>query len=1149
MSLTVHRAPRTDLLADALGELLARPVDDPFAEEVVVVPARGVERWLTQRLSHRLGTGPRGGDGVCAGVRFLTPHSLVSVLLGREHDDPWEPGRLAWPVLEAVDAHLDEAWALPLARHLGAVLSPGEPAELGELRRTRRWAVARRLAGAFASYAAQRPALVADWRAGRDTDGAGGVLAEDLRWQAELWRRVVERVDAPAPDERHAATLTALRSGDDGLDLPDRLSLFGHTRLPVAEVELLEALATRREVHLWLPVASPALSARLDLAGGPGGTAGGLAGRTAPRRADADMTAEVGHPLLAALGRDARELQQQLARLDARVEQLGDVPDPPPSAPLLTLLQADVRADRLPTPAQRAERTRAVDTSVQVHACHGPARQVEVLREVLVGLLADDPTLEPRDVLVMCPDVEAYAPLVEAGFGLASGDPDDPLASASDQHPAHRLRVRLADRALSSVNPLLALAERLVALAGSRVTASDVLDLAGRPVVRRRFALDEDDLSRVERWVRDAGVRWGFDAEHRADYGLGHVAQNTWRAGLDRVLLGVAVAGDVPRWVGSALPLDDVGSGDADLAGRFAELVDRLEHGLDRLHGPASAEEWVAAIGEVVTSLAAVPPRDAWQAAELERELRRLAPVGVPGVDRAPLGLPEVRAMLTRAWAGRPTRANFRTGTLTVSTLVPMRSVPHRVVCLLGLDDGVFPRAGITDGDDVLARSPLVGERDPRSEDRQLLLDAVMAATEHLVVTYTGAGEHTGTPRPPAVPLGELLSALERTAVVEQPVLVRHPLQPFHPSNLVVAEDGSGRPPFSFDTAALAGAEAARGPRRAPYPLLAAPLPAVTDEVVSLDDLVRFLVSPAREFLRSRLDVATRFDEDEVADAVPLDLDALEKWGVGSRVLADALAGVAPGDAIEAERRRGQLPPRALGSGVLAQAESDVRRLYAGTLELRAGDPRTVDVDVDLGDGRRLVGTVGGLHGSRLVSVEFSSLRAKHRIAAWVRLLALAAAYPDESFTAHTVGRAGRAGPRRALAGPLDHRALGWLRDLVDVRDRGMREPVPLPVGTACAYAEALHRQRHGDEASLEEVVTRSWVTQRGAQVPGEADAAEHVLLHGPRAGVDVLLGPPRPDETWVPTTEGGGFRTRLGQYAWRVWAPLVEGAEKVGPL
>ena len=265
MAVHVHVAERTDALADGLASLLATPLADPFAREVVVVPARGVERWLTQRLSHRLGVGPRAGDGVCAGVDFVTPTSLVSMLLDKDADDPWDPDRLAWPLLDVIDSVMGEPGFDDLTRHLGG----GDP---DDERSTRRYAVARRLAGLFGSYATQRPTLITDWREGRDTDGAGGDLEPDLRWQASLWRRLVAQMYAPPPDVRLATTLDRLRSGGADLDLPPRLSLFGHTRLPETEVALLDALGALRDVHLWLPQASPAsvVGARPDRARGPG---------------------------------------------------------------------------------------------------------------------------------------------------------------------------------------------------------------------------------------------------------------------------------------------------------------------------------------------------------------------------------------------------------------------------------------------------------------------------------------------------------------------------------------------------------------------------------------------------------------------------------------------------------------------------------------------------------------------------------------------------------------------------------------------------------------------------------------------------------------------------------------------------------------
>lgn len=1120
MTLLLHRAARTDRLADGLAGLLAQPPEDPFAEDLVVVPARGVERWLTQRLSHRLGAAPGREDGLCAGVALRSPWSLVAELLGTRDEDPWAPGTLAWPLVQVLDEVLEEPWAAPLAQHLGV----GRSGEELDLRRGRRFAVARRLAGLFSAYAVQRPSVLADWQSGGSGDGCGGALPPDLAWQPPLWRRLAERVDAPPPHLRHEETVTRLREEPTSFDLPGRLSLFGHTRIPGTEAALLAALGEHRDVHLWLPHPSDVMWRSLQ----PLASAGPV-----PRHEDLSHR-EVSHPLLAALGRDVRELQRTLAAVPVVDEDVAG--DPPVRDSLLGWLQADLRADRAPDAALVASRRLADDDrSVQVHACHGPARQVEVLREVLLGLLAADSTLEPRDVLVMCPDIEAYAPLVEAGFGL--GEVVGPAG-----HPAHRLRVKLADRSLSSTNPLLAVARRLLDLAGGRATAGEVLDLAHEPAVRHRFGLRDDDLAQLTSWVRATGVRWAFDAEHRADYGLESVVSHTWEFGLDRLLAGVAMSDDTGAWLGRTLPLDDVGSGQVDLAGRVVELVRRLREATDRLVGAHPLEHWLATLGDAVAGLTSVPSSESWQSGQVQRELARIRE-DAAGRSDLELRLPDVRAMLDDRLAGRPTRANFRTGTLTVCTMVPMRSVPHRVICLVGLDDGVFPRVGAVDGDDVLARDPLTGERDVRSEDRQLFLDAVLAATDTLVITCTGSNEYSGQHRPPAVPVKELLDALDVTATppgdaasVAEAVRVDHPLQPFDERNFEAGRLGV-QTAFSHDRTALAAARVARGERIPTPPLLAAPLEPRPPQDVQLEDLVAFFCrrgGPVAGFLSAqRLDVTMPREEDPLEDGLPVELDQLQRWQVGDRLLADLLGGADPDQVRQQEWRRGALPPGQLGWRLLTDLVGQVTPIAAAARDLRTRPASQVDVDVDLGGGRRLRGTVPDVFGDRLVPVSFSRLGAAHRLTSWLRLLALAASDEERSWTAHTLGRPTSSRSRDAvgssLLGPLDHTARDLLGELVAMRDRGLCEPLPLPLKASFTYAKLRRTQGTVDEALRK----AGWDWEDG-KFPGECSDPAHVAAWGAGAGLPGLDVAPGPDE------DHPGETTRFGALALRLWGPLL---------
>jgi len=1093
--LTVHRAERADTLADALAQVLHTPLADPFERDVVAVPAKGVERWLGQRLSSVLGAAGHG-DGVAANIEFPSPAVLVDQVVAEATGisvdaDPWQRDRLIATVLAVIDASIGEPWAAMLARHLGAASGSADLAT--EERKGRRWAVAAHLADLFRGYASQRPQVILNWAAGIDDDGAGEPLPDDLAWQPRLWRVVAERAGIPSVPERLQNACDRVVEEPGCVDLPQRLSVFGPTRLTTDQLRVLRALGEHRDVHLWLPHPSPSLWDALS------------GHDPAVRRHDDQSVKAAVNPLLASLARDVRELQMRFA--EQSEHHVGA--SLPPS--LLGGVQAAIRDNGSPKAVAQ------LDGSIQVHACHGPARQVEVLREALLHAFADDPTLQPRDVVVMCPDIETFAPLIRAAFGQGVLG-----------HPGHQLRVRLADRGLRQTNPVLAVLGTLVELAEARVTASQVLDLLAAPPVRYRFGFSDDDLERLAEWIDSAGARWGLGQRQRAAFGLDGFEQNTFATAIDRILLGVAADETQSQWLGRALPLDDVGGDDIELAGKFAEFADRLAAVVRDLQGPAAAQQWQQTLVQGLEWLTDVPPADAWQMAQAQRELGALATAD----PEAELRLADVRAVLTQRLAPRPTRSNFRTGELTVCTMVPMRSVPHRVVALIGLDDDVFPRAGAVDGDNVLSRNPLVGERDLRSEDRQLLLDAVMAATEKLICCYSGTDPVTGARKAPAIPLAEIVDAVAATAGVDTAEVVRHhPLQPFHPSNF------DAKAPFSFDTAAYQGALSDLGDKVPDHPLAQISLPAADSAGdVNLADLAAFLTQPAQGFLRQRLGIRITDLDDDIIDALSVELDGLQKWSLGDRMLANRLSGRDLAEFRGAEWRRGTLPPFQLGQKVLTEVTRAVDYLVEAAERYYAADAESFDVSVDF-DGRRLAGTVSEVRDGVLVRTIYSRLGAKHRLDAWVKLLALKATYPDRQWKSVTLGR----GPYRTtpawrseLIAPENAREL--LAQLIDLRDRGLRQPMPMPVTTAAEYANQRHGGSTEDEAL--EGAAKTW-----SDMFGEWDDRFFAyVLGGTKLPFTVLTS----DQPWLDERRWSDDTSRFGVLACRAWEPLLD-AESLG--
>ncbi|HEU5484557.1 MAG TPA: exodeoxyribonuclease V subunit gamma, partial [Microlunatus sp.] len=589
------------------------------------------------------------------------------------------------------------------------------------------------------------------------------------------------------------------------------------------------------------------------------------------------------------------------------------------------------------------------------------------------------------------------------------------------------------------------------------------------------------------------------------------------------MLLGVTMDEDGDHFIGTALPLDEVDSSDVELVGRLAELVDRLGRAVRAFTIEHTMPEWLELAKRTIDELTATNANDSWQSGHAYRVLTTLT--GEEAAEEAVLSRSELQALLADGLSGRAGRANFRTGTLTVCTMYPMRSVPHRVVCLLGMDDLGFPRRTRADGDDLLAADPWVGDRDRRSEDRQLLLDAIMSATEHLVAVYSGADPRTGATRPPAVPIGELLDTIDqtvRTADGGRPrTLVHraHPLQPFDPANFVTAP---GRPAFSFDGSALRGARAASAERstgESVYPQEPLPPPERVAEV-ALTDLVRFFSHPVKALLRERGGLPTWDDQDPITDELPVALDGLASWAVGERLLGQLRQGADPDRLTGAEWRRGTIPPRALGAKELEQVMRRATEVAARAAPWLVGDADSRDIALEVGD-RLLTGTIGPIHGATLVAVSYSRLAARHRLSAFIRLLALTAAHPGSDWQAITVGRSGM-----SVLGPVDP---GWaalvLDDQLDLYATGLREPLPFGPRASLEYARLRFRGLRVDPA---ESAAKDWDYDRDPAY--ERFFGEGVTL------ADLVKIPSR-------TTEERGTLaepSRFGTLARRVFQPLL---------
>jgi exodeoxyribonuclease V gamma subunit len=982
--LQLHHAARFDTLLDALARVLAPAPADPFTPDVVVVPSAGS---LDAAMA---GLGVR--HGVVANTEFIFPGAFVARSLGGAADaDPWRIDRLTWYVLEELVSGTTEG--LPMTADHDA------------------WALARRIADLFDRYGTQRPPLLRSWAAGPDARGVyldgthtlrGGVpipgeLDPAMVWQAELWRRVRARIGVPSPAERLPGMLDALRSGEIAPLLPERVCVFGLASLSPSMLSVLSALATQRTVHVFVQTPSPVAWSASPHAFGAGQV-----------RTDVDVTASVAHPLLASWGRPALEtrgLVRGLAGIDEVVEPIEPTGDGIADVDtVLGALQHDIRMDV--EPHRRSELV-PTDGSFQVHACHGETRQIEVLRDALGHLFAADPTLMARDVVVLCPDLERFAPLI--GTVFSRGNLPIP--------------VRVGDRSLTTEEPLAAALMTALSLASGRATLSEVLAFVQMPPVRRSREWSTEDVERLGRWCTQLGARWGLEADNRTEWGLPSAIQTgTWRQAVDRLLAGIAMPAPTPRAVpGEVAPYDHIAAGDIPLVGGIAEVIARLVTLHERISAAQPVDRWVSLLHDVVDDFCEPEPDEPWRLAALHADLDDIAAAAVrpDGTQcTVPISLDDLLMLLNETLGERAGRPRLRTGAVTVTSLIPQRGVPARVVCILGLDDGAV-RSGVFDGDDVLGAHPCAGERHPRYESRHLLLDAVLAAQERLIITCNGADLTTNKPVPFIVALSELLDVVRNTVSLHQadaPVVVRHPRHGFDERALIpggLSPDGVPPlvpAPFTFDPAMLAAAEAHRRasaggskgdePDAAPW-RVADPSPTALASV-ELSSLAEAIVNPARVFLRDRLGVGLPGEEGVIEDGLALGVESLQQWKLGTALL-DALRAGGSADAWRAATALdGTLPPAAIGGAVLDLIVEEVDRMASTAAQW--GVPLAGAESVKLTSGA-VVGEIGGLSGTRLVSVRYTRVRESQYLSSALRLALLQIEQPDTDWTAVMIFR------------------------------------------------------------------------------------------------------------------------------------------------
>jgi len=908
MTLRLFTSNRLEILAEALADVLRTPLASVLDKEEIVVQSQGMKRWVSMQLAER--------HGICANCGFSFPNAFVydlfrKTISGLPEFSPFDPKIMTWRIMEILPSCVTRPGFESLRIYLGDTLA-----------NLKRFQVSERIADTFDQYLLFRPEMIFRWESGKEN-----------HWQAVLWREMVKGSEVKHRAALGRAFLEAIEEPSTEMKgLPERVSVFGISALPRFHMRLLAGISRIREVNLFLM--NPCREYWGDI------LSDREMKRTAARQGTQDLSVEElhlekGNSLLASMGTLGRDFFDLVNEFEC--EEFPSFKDPGADN-LLCCLQSDILNLREGQQGLDGKKTVAAhDTSVQIHSCHSPMREIEVLRDQLLDMFERDPGLLPKDILVMTPDIETYAPYIQRKFGFL-----------------------------------------------------------------------EMDLDLVRRWVRETRIRWGIDGQSRAQLDLPELAENTWQAGLDRLMLGYAMPGQDESMFGGVLPYDDIEGSEASVLGRLLEFTELLFTHVTSLGQARSLDGWSRTLTGLLEGFF-VPDEDTEREMQMIRcalnDLGNMSAYCGSVLDEE-IDVNVIRWYLRHYLESEGFGFGFITGGVTFCAMLPMRSIPCKIICLVGMNGDAYPRQAKPLGFDLMARHPQPGDRSRRNDDRYLFLEAMLSARETLYISYVGQSIQENSLIPPSVLVSELMDYIERGFTIQgekilEHIFTRHRLQAFSPAYFKENERL-----FSYSEENLQAAQCILKAREVPVPFISSGLTDPEEEwkMVDLADFCAFFGNPARFVLKRRLGIHLEERASILEEREAFDLKGLERYLLEENLVERRLAGGNLKDFLALVRASGRLPHGTPGDCMYEDLTRGVEHFVERTVPyIREISLEPLEVDLGI-SGFRLAGRIDAIYPERLLHYRYARVKPRDRLRIWIHHLALnsviADGYPRTSVLA-----------------------------------------------------------------------------------------------------------------------------------------------------
>lgn len=1029
-------------LAEMLAAMVSADPLCPMEKETIMVMSPGMERWISMRLSERL--------GVWSNCIYPFPNTMIYSLfrdvLGLDYGkDPFEKTVMTWKVLDLIRECTDDPGFESLKTYTGNGQSP-----------LKQYQLAAQIADVFDQYLTYRPEMILRWEDGGDD-----------HWQARLWRKLSVSMKGPHRVSLHGRFFQQLAKETAICDtIPRRLTLFGISTLPPFHLDILDDLSGYIPVHLfflnpsrqyWGDLRSKKEISRAEKKLAPKGIT------------TADIHLETGNSLLLSMGGLGRTFLDMLYSRNPLDSGTPDAWIEPERDTLLHRIQGDIldavdRGQRnipgqeemtlFPGTENGTEEVSPEDVSVTIQSCHSPMREIEVLRDFLLRCFDLMPGLEPRDVLVMTPDIESYVPHIDAVF-----------SSPEDVHTF--IPYTIADRSVAGMHRVVRTFLAIASAGNSRLGAGEVLDLLECPEVLRRFELSESDIPLLRKWTAESGIRWGMDEKDRERLGLPAVKEHTWRSGMERLLLGYAMPGGNERMFGGILPYDDIEGAQCSVLGGFLDFLESLFVVKEKLLMPRSLEAWSDYLISVVGDFFRGDGDGSEQILlYLRNELEKLKEYGAQSVCTGDISHSVIAAWLADIFSSETVKGRFLGGGVTFCAMLPMRSIPFKVICLVGMNDDIFPHPDNFVSFNLMKDDFRHGDRSRRHDDRYIFLETLISAREMLYISYTGQSIKDNSEIPPSVVVSELIDYINQGYRMGERrpgdrILVQHRLQPF--SSVYFSGDGTL---VSYSKEHCSAAKALMKERLHPAPFFTKPLPEMSTERGDIDlrDFLRFFRNPSRYLLGTRLGMFFERRSGALDEREPFGVEGLDSYLLKDDIIRRILDTTMDETLYSLYRARGYLPHGTMGEYSFDTVRGGAELFAETILALTKGAPRDSLEFHTAVEGRGIHGTIDTVWPDAVILYRPAKVGPSDKLRAWiVRCLLLNAGEKREVLAAGT-----------DEVYTFDEKEPGAvLARMIELYERGQREPLLFLPASSYACAESI--RKYGDTHRALDAARAAW--------------------------------------------------------------------------